>query len=76
MWVMKKRLLFRYIGDEQIPSHIGILIDHSKDPYETTSIMESKTVFFVAHITWDLFFFVFFDGLDPMGWKSPLKPAI
>ena len=29
---------------------MGILISQYKDPYKPTSIMESKRVFFVAHI--------------------------
>ena len=29
---------------------MGIIINHYKDHYETTSIMESKRVFFVAHL--------------------------
>ena len=36
-----------------LPSHIGIIKNHRKDPYQRTSIMESKgpRVFFVAHVT-------------------------
>ena len=30
---------------------MGIVIDHYKDPYLTTSIMESKRCFFVAHVS-------------------------
>ncbi len=33
-----------------LPSYIGIIINHYKDPYESTSIMESEMVFFVAHL--------------------------
>ena len=36
----------RYTGDEILPGCVGILINHYKDPYETISIMESKTFFF------------------------------
>ena len=40
-------LLFRvHVGDEILPSYMGIIMDHYKDPYSTTSIMESKRVFF------------------------------
>ena len=39
-----------YIGDEILPSYIGIIISHYKDPYEPTSIMESKRFFFVAQV--------------------------
>ena len=31
-----------YIGDYTIPSYVGIIMNHYKNPYETTSIMESK----------------------------------
>ena len=34
-----------------LPSYIGIMIDHYKDPYQPTSIMESRRVFFVAHMS-------------------------
>ena len=40
-----------YIGIGIIlPSYMGIIISHYKDPYSTTSIMESKRVFFMAHV--------------------------
>ena len=39
-----------YIGDEHLPSYMGIIMNHDKDPYKPTSIMESKGVFFVAHM--------------------------
>ena len=39
-----------YIGDDKLPNYMGILINHYKDPYLTTSIMESERVFFVAHM--------------------------
>ena len=42
------------IGDEILPWYIGIIINHYKDPYLPTGIMESKGDFFVAH----LFFFL------------------
>ena len=29
-----------------LPSYMGVLINHYKDPYETTSRMESKSFFF------------------------------
>ena len=38
------------IGDEILPNYMGIIISQYKDPYETTSTMESKRFFFVAHI--------------------------
>ena len=38
------------IGDDKLPSDIGIIINHYKDLYLPTSIMESKRVFFVAHM--------------------------
>ena len=38
-----------YIGDDILPSYIGIVINDYKDPYERTSIMESRSFFcFVA----------------------------
>ncbi len=33
-----------------LPSYVGIIPNHCKDPFYTTSIMESKMVFFVAHM--------------------------
>ena len=40
-----------YIGNEKLPSYyIGITINHSKDPYQLTSIMESRRFFFVAQM--------------------------
>ena len=42
-----------YIGDEILPSYIGIIINNYKNPYKPTSIMESSKGFFVAHMkTW------------------------
>ena len=32
----------RYVGNYTTQIYIGILINHFKDPYETTSIMESR----------------------------------
>ena len=47
---MKKRLLKRsffrvFFGDEILRS-VGIIINHYEDPYQTTSIMESRRDFF------------------------------
>ena len=39
-----------YIGDEILPSYIAIIIYHYANPYKPTSIMESRRVFFVAHL--------------------------
>ena len=33
-----------------LPSYVGIIINHYKDPYWPSSIMESRRVFFVAHM--------------------------
>ena len=33
-----------------LPNYVGIIINHYKDPYETTSILESTRLFFVAHL--------------------------
>ena len=35
-----------YIGDEILPRFIGIIINHDKDPYKPTNIMESNKGFF------------------------------
>ena len=44
-----------YIGDEILPSYIGIIIHHYKDPYKPTSIMESRSFFFfVAQMSWQV----------------------
>ena len=45
-----------YIGDFVLHSYMGIKIRHYKDPYKPISIMESRTRFFVAHITLDVNF--------------------
>ena len=42
-----------YIGDHTI----GFIINPYKDPYQLTGIMESRTVFFVAHVAFGSFFF-------------------
>ena len=34
------------LGDKILPSYVGITINHYKDPYKTTSIMERKSCFF------------------------------
>ena len=40
-----------YIRDEILPSYIGIIIIHYKDPYQPTSIMECQgRVFITAHL--------------------------
>ena len=39
-----------HIGDEILPSYVGIVINHYKDPYEPTSIMESRRVFSAAQL--------------------------
>ena len=45
-WI--KSCLFRgVLGDE---SYIGIVVNQSKDPYERTSLMESKSFFFVSQL--------------------------
>ena len=38
------------IGDEKLPSYIGILISQYMDPYQTISMMESKSFFFRGSI--------------------------
>ena len=39
-----------YIGDEILPNYTGIIINHYKDPYKPTNIMESSTGFFGGSI--------------------------
>ena len=34
-----------YIRDEKLPSYIGIILSHYKDPYQPTSIMECQQGF-------------------------------
>ena len=38
------------IGGVILSSYIGIIINHCKNPYSPTSIMESRRVFFVAQV--------------------------
>ena len=38
---------------------MGIMISHYKDPYQTTSIMESKRVFFVAHVYICMYIYIY-----------------
>ena len=33
-----------------LAGYVGMVIDHCMDPYSRTSIMESKSVFFMAHL--------------------------
>ncbi len=47
---MKKTLVVCCIEGIILSSYMGILINYYKDPYKTTSIMESKRVFFVAQM--------------------------
>ena len=35
------------VGDEILPSFVGIIVNYCKDPYSTTSIMESIRFFFL-----------------------------
>ena len=43
----KKTGCFGYIGDEELDSHVGIIVNHYKDPYESIRVlMESKSCFF------------------------------
>ena len=54
----KTSALFRVcLGDEILLRYIGIIVNHCKDPYKPTSIMESKRVFFfVAQVVFTRFF--------------------
>ena len=51
MCAMKKRApgCLGYVGII-LPNYMGILKGQYKDPYKSTSIMESRRVFFVAHV--------------------------
>ena len=42
--------LYRGLYYHILPNYMGILISQYKDPYKPTSIMESRRVFFVAHM--------------------------
>ena len=44
---MKKPGGLGLVGDEILPSYVGFFINHYKDPYERTGIMESNSLFFV-----------------------------
>ncbi len=44
-WKVRVPGCLDYIGDEQLPSYMGIIMNHDKDPYKPTSIMESKSFF-------------------------------
>ena len=46
IWAMKKTLVGWVIWGIILPSYIGITINHYKDPYQPTSIMESNKGFF------------------------------
>ena len=64
-----------YIGDEILPIYIRIIINHYKDPYKPTSIMESNKFFFhFSWLTWKLSrnFPLFFSFKGPNG--SPPMP--
>ena len=45
----RKNLVGWFLQGIILPNCIGIIINHYKDPYWPTSIMESRSVFFVAH---------------------------
>ena len=62
-----------YIVDEKLPSYMGIIMNHYKDPYQSTSIMESKRVFFVAQMVYR-FFGALRISWDPDQWKGLLEP--
>ncbi len=44
-WPKKPWLWTLYIGDEKLPSYIGIILSHYKDPYQPTSIVECQQGF-------------------------------
>ena len=39
-----------FIRDEILPCFIGIIMNHQKDPYQPTIIMEIRMFFFLAHL--------------------------
>ena len=39
-----------FVGDEILPSDIGIIVNQYKDPYETTRIQRKVGGFFVAQV--------------------------
>ena len=43
-----------YRGWLILPMYVGIMINHYKDPYSTTSIVKCLRVFFLARPTWTL----------------------
>ena len=49
--MIKTPLVLGFRGDEILPSYVGIILNHDKDPYQPTSIMESRRGLFVAHVT-------------------------
>ena len=51
----KKTGWLGYIRDEILPSYIGIIISHYKDPYQPTSIMECQQGFERCSICFSLF---------------------
>ena len=56
-----------------LPSYIGIIINHYKDPYWPSSIVESRKVFFVAHLyRWHFFFF----GWSVPSWCTPRRALL
>ena len=50
---MKKRApgCLGFIGDDKLPSYVGIVINHYNDPFSKTSTMESLFFLFVAHMS-------------------------
>ena len=49
----KKDLVVEGIeGMKYYPGMWGFIMNHYKDPYSTTSIMESETFFFVDQLAW------------------------
>ena len=51
-WAMKKTLVGWVIREIILPSYIGIIINHYKDPYYPTSVMESSKGFFRCSHAW------------------------
>ena len=58
------------LRDEKLPSYVGIIINHYKDPYWTTTTMESKAVFFVAHLAFNIWRWQMLNDPNSCRWHS------
>ena len=51
-WAMKNTSCLAFFLGFYYTAILGSIVNHYKDPYETTSIMESKSFFFWSWLTW------------------------